>query len=152
MKATVAKSLNVSVSVLALGINISTTHSYIEHCLFLRLIHISSAVSGHGAVFTKCFLSIFSDQELGLRVVNDNKTVAQSSTVIVLAVKPYMMADVIDEIASDVTKDKVVVSVAAGVFLADMESVSGPRVLLSCVSIPIAWSVGVDRVYYCHVY
>jgi len=53
-------------------------------------------------------------EETGLNGVESAAAVAQKAEVIVLAVKPQMMGDVLPEIASMVTPEKLVVSIAAG--------------------------------------
>ena len=49
-----------------------------------------------------------------IQVVADNRKAAQSADIIVLSVKPNMMADICHEIAADI-KDKLIISVAAGI-------------------------------------
>lgn len=53
-------------------------------------------------------------KKLGIRVTSDNREVASSSDVIVLAVKPYKAVDILREI-SDLVEGKIVISVAAAV-------------------------------------
>lgn len=59
-----------------------------------------------------------------------NAEVAQRSDVIFISVKPYMVAQVLGELRKKkaLTKDKLVVSVAAGVTLATMEEAAGPGI------------------------
>lgn len=53
--------------------------------------------------------------ELGIEVVIDNKFVAKNSDVIFLATKPHFIKDVLNEIQQELTSDKLIVSIAAGV-------------------------------------
>ena len=53
--------------------------------------------------------------QLGIDVFVDNKKVAKISDVIVLATKPNFVKDVLDEIKSELTSAKLIVSIAAGV-------------------------------------
>lgn len=50
----------------------------------------------------------------GVVVTTDNKEVAKKADVIILAVKPQMMSDVINEIKDCITEDKLIISIAAG--------------------------------------
>lgn len=63
-------------------------------------------------------------QELGNTYdfyIADNETVARHADIIFLAVKPYLYAKIIDEIKAYLKKDAIVISIAAGITLADME-------------------------------
>lgn len=53
--------------------------------------------------------------ELAIEVLTDNKTLAKNSDVIILATKPNYIKDVLKEIKDELTKDKLIVSIAAGV-------------------------------------
>ncbi|MGD0280940.1 MAG: pyrroline-5-carboxylate reductase [Dissulfurispiraceae bacterium] len=50
-----------------------------------------------------------------------NKEVADTCSIIILAVKPQNMSAVLDEITSSITEDKTVVSIAAGITLAFLQ-------------------------------
>ncbi|WP_340820864.1 pyrroline-5-carboxylate reductase [Methanolobus sp. WCC4] len=60
-------------------------------------------------------------QDVGVNVSTDNKVTVTSSDVIVLAVKPQILKKVISTIKEDVTGDKLIISIAAGVKLEDIE-------------------------------
>jgi len=60
--------------------------------------------------------------------VGDNVAVARASRIVVLAVKPQVMADVLAELRGIVTKRQLVVSIAAGIPLAAMERALGPEI------------------------
>lgn len=53
--------------------------------------------------------------ELGIDVVTDNKAVAKNSDVIFLATKPHFIKDILNEIKDELNKDKLIVSIAAGI-------------------------------------
>lgn len=53
--------------------------------------------------------------ELNIEVFTDNKIIAKNSDVIFLATKPNFIKDVLNEIKEELTKDKLIVSIAAGV-------------------------------------
>lgn len=51
----------------------------------------------------------------------NNKDVVKNSNIIILSVKPYMFKDVINEIKDYLTEDKLIISVAAGVTIENLE-------------------------------
>lgn len=53
-------------------------------------------------------------EEFGIAMTLDNKEVAKASDVIVLAVKPYLYENVIQEISSEVDDKKLIISIAPG--------------------------------------
>lgn len=61
----------------------------------------------------------------GLTAVSDNTAVAQQADVIILAVKPTVIKRVAEEIQPVLTEEKLVVSIASGVSLADLQAVLG---------------------------
>lgn len=58
------------------------------------------------------------DRDTGVRVVGSNAEVADGSNVVILAVKPQHMAEVLAELKPSITPDHLVISIAAGVALA----------------------------------
>lgn len=64
----------------------------------------------------------FLEQEYGIKTTHSNKDVASSGNIIILAVKPQIIGDVLDEIADLVSEDKTVVSIAAGISLSYLGS------------------------------
>src|SRR5574340_450681 len=64
----------------------------------------------------------YMEQTYGVKTTSSNKEVASSCNIIILAVKPQIMGQVLDEIKSAVTDDKTVVSIAAGITLAYLQS------------------------------
>ena len=59
-----------------------------------------------------------------MRTTTCNHEVVQSSKTVVVAVKPHVVPSVLEEIAQDVDEKKLIVSIAAGVTLAQLQSVS----------------------------
>lgn len=51
----------------------------------------------------------------------DSKIVAKESETIILAVKPNMYKSMVEEIKSELTKDKLIITIAAGISVSDME-------------------------------
>jgi len=66
--------------------------------------------------------------DLGINVVTDNKIIAKNSDVIFLATKPNFIKDVINEIKEELTSDKLIVSIAAGVSTKKIEEVIGKEI------------------------
>lgn len=60
-------------------------------------------------------------KDLGVNVTESNKEVVQKSRMIVLAVKPNVVSPVLQEVSNTVSKEKLVVSIAAGIPIADIE-------------------------------
>jgi len=57
-----------------------------------------------------------------VKTTSDNRVVVSSCSIIILSVKPQNMPQVLDEIRSDITEGKTVVSIAAGIPLAYLKS------------------------------
>ena len=66
--------------------------------------------------------------ELKIEVVTDNKIVAKNSGVIFLATKPHFIKDVLKEIKEELTQDKLIVSIAAGVSTQSIEDEIGKAI------------------------
>ncbi len=69
-------------------------------------------------------------KQLGVTVTTDNKKVAQEADVLILAVKPYQFQQVIEEIADVVKKDALIISIAAGQSIGNIEKLFGKPVKL----------------------
>jgi pyrroline-5-carboxylate reductase len=66
-------------------------------------------------------------ESLGVRVADNNNQVGKYTDIIVLAVKPYMVATVLDEIRDSLRRDEgkplpLIISIAAGVHIAKLEA------------------------------
>ena len=66
-------------------------------------------------------LSKLKDQ-FGVHVTADNKKVAGEAEVLVLAVKPFQFETVIQEIRDEIRKDALIISIAAGQTMENIES------------------------------
>lgn len=69
-------------------------------------------------------------KEYGVMVTSDNTEVARRADVLILAVKPYQFEDVIPEIAPYVSEDTLVVSIAAGQSISNIEKLFGKTIKL----------------------
>lgn len=58
------------------------------------------------------------EKSMGIAVCSDNKKIVEQSDYIIMAIKPVYMEEVIKEISSSVSKDKVIITLAPGKTLA----------------------------------
>ena len=70
-------------------------------------------------------------KEIGVKTTQNNKDVASFADVIILAVKPQMMGEVLDQLKNDITHRHIVVSIAAGIPIRFIESrlLAGIRII-----------------------
>lgn len=64
----------------------------------------------------------FLRKELGISVTKDNSSAAKSSDIIILAVKPFIVSKALDNIKDAVTSNKLLISIAAGITTASIQS------------------------------
>ena len=76
-----------------------------------------------------------------VKTTADNTLVVERSDVIVLAVKPHVVGDVLDEVADSVEARHLIVSIAAGVPTRSIESHLGGRPRVVQISAQMASSV-----------
>ncbi|WP_194192629.1 pyrroline-5-carboxylate reductase [Clostridium chrysemydis] len=62
------------------------------------------------------------EEKFGVNVRSKNIDIVKESDVIVLAVKPYMYEKVIKEVKDFIRKDQIIVSIAAGIDIKDLEN------------------------------
>ncbi len=62
------------------------------------------------------------NKELGIDTTADNRHVVTASDMIIVATKPAQLTEVLSEVADAVTVDKLIVSIAAGITLATIQS------------------------------
>lgn len=60
--------------------------------------------------------------------ISDNVSVAKNSDILILAVKPYMYKDVIEEVKDCVKSDVIIVAIAAGISIQDVYDMFGREV------------------------
>jgi pyrroline-5-carboxylate reductase len=83
----------------------------------------------------------------GIHVTQDNHELVRACDVLVLSVKPQVVDKVLDAIRGDVTADKLVVSVAAGVPLSALEArLPGARVVRSMPNTPATALAGATAI------
>ncbi|XP_075776096.1 pyrroline-5-carboxylate reductase 3 isoform X2 [Pelodiscus sinensis] len=77
-------------------------------------------------------------KKLGCKTTHCNSEVLQHCTVVFLATKPYQLPDVLREISPAITRDHVIVSLAAGVTLQILEELlpAGTKVLRVMPNLP----------------
>lgn len=85
---------------------------------------------------------------MGLQVSDKNKDTVKNADVIILAVKPQNMAQTLKEIAPTINKSKIVISIAAGITTALVESnlAKGIRVIRVMPNTPALVSAGATAV------
>lgn len=59
----------------------------------------------------------------GVTVSDDNRTAVKSSDIVILAVKPFQVSEVLNQVRTELSDEKVLISVVTGVLIDEMESV-----------------------------
>lgn len=65
------------------------------------------------------------NQKLKVNTTTDNKKASENSDVVILAVKPHIIPLILEEIKDNINKETIVISVAAGVTISDIEKITG---------------------------
>jgi pyrroline-5-carboxylate reductase len=86
------------------------------------------------------------EQETGITVTAENVEVAAAAGIILIGVKPSVVLPVLKEIARIIGPDKLVISLAAGIRLPDMEAVSGARLMRAMTNTPSAVAHGATAI------
>jgi len=66
--------------------------------------------------------------DLGITLTTDNLAAASAAEIVLLAIKPYQIVDVLRQIAPALQPGKLVISVAASITTATMEAAAGPEI------------------------
>lgn len=74
-----------------------------------------------------CEIAELAQNRLGIDVLTDNRLLTIDSDVIFIATKPNYVSQVLEEIKDEITPEKLVVSIAAGVSTEKIEKVIGQR-------------------------
>ena len=91
----------------------------------------------------------FMHDKFGVRVTGDNTALCDQLKIIVLAVKPQVMDEVLEEIAPMVTQEHLLVSIAAGYPLSKMEAILGEDKRLVRVMPNTPSKIGAGATGYC---
>ncbi len=86
---------------------------------------------------------------LGIKTTQDNLSVVKTSDIVILAIKPNIIEDVLSEIKEEVKKkDILILSIAAGVKIAKIESILGntTRIFRAMPNTPASIMMGVTVV------
>lgn len=65
--------------------------------------------------------------ELGIKFLQDNKQAVKEANIILLAVKPFVIKDVLEEIKDEVDNSKLIISIAAGISSQKIEEYLGKQ-------------------------
>ena len=63
--------------------------------------------------------------EKGVQITTDNALAVRQSDVIILAVKPFQAASVLESFAKELDPGKLLISVVTGVLISDIENITG---------------------------
>ena len=74
-----------------------------------------------------CEIAELAQARLGIDVITDNRALVMNSDVIFIATKPNSVANILDEIKGELTPDKLLVSIAAGVSTEKIEKIVGQQ-------------------------
>jgi pyrroline-5-carboxylate reductase len=81
-------------------------------------------------------------KEKGVTVTTDNRHAVSKASLVILAVKPYLVKEVLEEIAPVIKKDHLVISVASSISMDEMKAVLKKDVALFRVMPNTAASIG----------
>ena len=77
-------------------------------------------------------MNMLSIQDLGINVTEINEETVKNSEVLLIAVKPHVVPKVLQEVSHCITKDHLIVSVAAGVTIETIEKVCCTTICHHC--------------------
>lgn len=94
-----------------------------------------------------CEIAELAQNKLGIEVLTDNRFLTMDSDVVIIATKPNYVRDVLDEIKDEVSSEKLVVSIAAGVSIETIQSyVPNARVIRVMPNTPALVREGMSAV------
>ena len=67
-------------------------------------------------------------QEKGINILTNNKEATANADVIILAIKPFQIKEILEEIASRLTENQLLISVVTGISLDEIKSIVGNKV------------------------
>lgn len=74
-----------------------------------------------------CEIAELAQTKLGIEVITDNRQLAADSDVIFIATKPNYVTQVLNEIKEEITDEKLIVSIAAGVSTEKIQKIIGDK-------------------------
>jgi len=69
-------------------------------------------------------------KDRGVEVTSDNNSAVKKSDIVILAIKPFQVSDVLNGIKKDLNSNKVLISVVTGVLISEMDEVVGKKLPL----------------------
>lgn len=63
----------------------------------------------------------------GLQITTDTEKLVEQADIIILAVKPYTIPEILTSVKEKLTPDKIIISVAAGVTIQDLEELTSAK-------------------------
>lgn len=66
----------------------------------------------------------------GLQITTDTEKLVEQADIIILAVKPYTIPEILTSVKEQLTPDKIIISVAAGVTIQDLEELTSAKTKL----------------------
>lgn len=66
-------------------------------------------------------------ERLGINVITDNKTLVKNNDIIFLVTKPNIIGEILEEIKDEITADKLLVSIPAGISTEKIENIIGKK-------------------------
>jgi pyrroline-5-carboxylate reductase len=69
-------------------------------------------------------------KDKGVEVTSDNNAAVKKSDVVILAIKPFQVADVLNGIKKELNSNKMLISVVTGVLISEMDEVVGKKLPL----------------------
>lgn len=66
-------------------------------------------------------------KELGINPVDDSRELVENAEILIASVKPNVLPAVLKEVREDISRDKIVISIAAGITLSRLEELLSPE-------------------------
>ena len=67
-------------------------------------------------------------QEKGINILTDNKEATANADVIILAIKPFQIKEILEEIKNSITPNQLLISVVTGISLEEIKSIVGNEI------------------------
>lgn len=83
-------------------------------------LHLTGAEINYG-------IAELAQNKLGIEVITDNRELVKNSDIVFIAVKPCYVLPILEEIKSELTEEKLLVSIAAGISTSKIEKIVGEK-------------------------